>query len=280
MKKIVLFPNPERDKDFRVTRESCRLLEDQGLVCCGTDTSPIPGLPCPPLEDAFCSAQAVLCFGGDGTLLRCARSALPYNVPVLGINMGHTGFLTQIKPADLHELNKIASGNFTVQERMTLKAAHLKGPQILSEQDALNDIVVHRGATVQTISLDIRIEDRPLASFMADGAIIFSATGSTGYALSSGGPVVDPALDTMIITPICAHTAFAHSFVLSPDRVLAIHPTQADQREAYLSVDGQPPVRLNAGERVEISRSEQIARFIVLEGHTFFDNVRTKIHRM
>ena len=279
-KNIILYPNPERDRNYTVTLQAAALLRDQGFDCVCMDAAPAPGLPVLPAAKAFPGALCALCFGGDGTLLRCAKMAVGYGVPVLGVNMGHTGFLTQVSPDGLDELKLFTAGRFTVQERMMLDAALIKGEKTLSIEPSVNDIVISRGMTVQTISLDIETGGHRLGSFLGDGVIISPATGSTGYALSSGGPVIDPDVDALLVTPICAHTSYAHAFVLSPGRVLRVIATHAGHRDTFLSVDGGPPRKINPGEIVEASRSQSVMRMLVLEGHTFFDNVRTRIHRM
>ena len=279
-KTIVLFPNAQRDRDYAVTLRAAALLQKEGFACVSAGAAPLPGTPVLSDAKAFEGAFAALCFGGDGTLLRCAKMAVAHGVPVLGVNLGHTGFLTQVSPDSLDELRMLAAGEFTVQERMTLEATLANGDEILSKGLAVNDIVVSRGMAVQTISLDIEADGRRLGSFLGDGVIVSSPTGSTGYALSSGGPVLDPGLDAILVTPICAHTSYAHSFVLSPGRSLRVVATHAARRDTFLSVDGGAPVRIAPGQAVGISRSKPAMRMLVLDGHTFFDNVRTRIHRM
>jgi NAD+ kinase len=142
----------------------------------------------------------------------------------------------------------------------------------------VNDFTFSRGMEVQTVSLELEVDGHMLGSFLGDGVIISSATGSTGYALSAGGPVVDPCLNGILVTPICAHTSHSHAFVLAPERVLTVAPSHAEQRRIYLSADGGEPRRLKPGERVEIRVSKTPLRCLEPEGHNFFDNVR--IHRL
>lgn len=280
MQTIVLVPNPQRDHGFEVTLKTAKLLQEENFTCITTEKSAVPGLPALPTKEAFAGAFAAICFGGDGTLIHCAKTAALYDVPVMGVNMGHTGFLTYLSPDSLDKLRMLKRGQYSIQERMALEATVRKDGQVLSNQISVNDIVISRGMVVQTISLEVKTETHSLGSFLGDGVIISAATGSTGYALSSGGPVIDPDLDAMLVTPICAHTTYAHPFVLSPEHVLNIHATHAAHRDTYLSIDGETPVRIEPGQIVEVSRSRVIVRMLMLDGNSFFDQVRTKIHQV
>jgi NAD+ kinase len=255
--KIVLFRNKNKDPENKVTGEAAAILRGAGMECAVYNGD----------ESVFDGAYAVLSLGGDGTFLRCARYAVPRGVAVLGVHLGHTGYLSRIRPDQLDELKHIAS--FVTRARSMLEA---------SGRIAVNDFTFSRGMEVQTVSLELEVDGHPFGSFLGDGVIVSSATGSTGYALSAGGPVVDPAVNAIIVTPICAHTSRAHAFVLAPERVLTVAPSHAERRPVYLSADGGEPRRLEPREHVEIRVSERPLLCLEPEGHNFFDNVR--IHRL
>ena len=253
----MLFANNTKDPGGKITAEAEAVLREAGVECVVFNGD----------GSVFDGAYAALSLGGDGTFLHCARFAAPRGVAMLGVHLGHTGYLSRIRPERLDALRHIDS--FAVRTRSILET-----PGGI----AVNDFTFSRGVEVQTVSLELEVDGLALGSFLGDGVIVSSATGSTGYALSAGGPVVDPALDGIVVTPICAHTSRAHAFVLAPRRVLTVVPSQLERRPAYLSADGGEPRRLQPGERVEIRVSELRLRCLEPEGDVFFDNVR--IHRL
>jgi NAD+ kinase len=255
--RAVLFTNKNKDTDGIVRKSVMGILNDSGLECSVYNGD----------ADIFNGAYAAVSIGGDGTFLRCAKYAVPRGVAVIGVHMGHTGYLSHINPDKLELLRGIAS--FNVCERSVL---------VSEGKIAVNDIVFSRGTEIQAISLELEADGQPLGSFLGDGVIISSATGSTGYALSAGGPVVDPAIGAMVVTPVCAHTSRAHSFVIAPGRVLTVAPSNTERRPVYLTADGGETRKMEPGERVEVRISKQPLRCLEPDGHSFFQKVR--IHRL
>ncbi|MDR0292716.1 MAG: NAD(+)/NADH kinase [Oscillospiraceae bacterium] len=264
--KIVIYTNQDKDPGLTVTRAAADILRSAGAECIvyGGDPS------------VFSGAYAALSIGGDGTFLRCAKLALPYGAAILGVHLGHTGYLSRVHPEKLDILHDIAS--FAIRECPALEASVISGKTETQSVAAINDLVFSRGMAVQTVSLDLKVDGQTLGSFLGDGVIVSTATGSTGYALSAGGPVIDPSLEAMLVTPVCAHTSRAHAFVLAPERVLAVAPSHAERRQIYLSADGGEPRRLEPGEHVKIFVSKRALRCLEPKGRNFFDNVR--IHRL
>ncbi|MDR1691842.1 MAG: NAD(+)/NADH kinase [Oscillospiraceae bacterium] len=258
----VLFANVEKDPGLRVTKEAAGILEDSGCACLLYEGEP----------SVLDGADAVLSFGGDGTFLRCAKLALPYGVPVLGVCLGHTGFLSRVSPDELSVLRGLSG--FPVADRTVLDVTLLGCEE--RHFVAVNDAVFSRGVDVQTVSLTIDADGTSLGSFLGDGVILSSSTGSTGYAFSAGGPVADPSLSCIVVTPICAHASRGHAFVLSPERVLTVTPEDPERRSVFFSADGEEPVRLREGAEVRIARTP--LRCLEPVPGCFFDNVR--IHRM
>lgn len=264
--KIIIFTNRDKDPNLTVTQSAVGILQSIGAECVLYEDDPA----------LFDGADAALSLGGDGTFLRCAKHAATRGVPLLGVHLGHTGYLSRIHPERLEELRGIR--DFTVREMAVLSGRVLRGLNVVFELTAINDFVFSRGSTVQTVSLELDVDGRALGSFLGDGVIVATATGSTGYSLSAGGPVADPSLRIMLVTPICAHTSHDHAFILAPNRTLCVTPSHAERRMIYLSADGEEPFRLEAGDRVEIIVSEHVLRCLEPEEHNFFDNVR--IHRL
>ena len=264
--KIILFTNRSNDPDLAVTAAVETVLLGTGAECIRFDGD----------ECVFEGAYAAISLGGDGTFLQCAKIAAPRGVAVLGVHLGHTGYLSRVHPERLEALKRLPS--FKVRKR-TMLEARLAGCGAEEEMlTAVNDLVFSRGMTVQTVSLEISVDGNPIGSFLGDGVIVSTAIGSTGYSLSAGGPVADPELNALLVTPICAHTSRAHSFILSPGRTLSVTPSYAERRKIYISADGGEPRRLGTGERAEIRVSDTTLLCLEPNDHDFFENVR--IHRL
>ncbi len=222
-----------------------------------------------------CSAIVVL--GGDGTLLSVARRWPFWGVPLMGVNLGHLGFLTEVEERGVTEaLRMIVRGEFRLQERMMLKATVIRGNTALQEAFALNDCVVTKGAFARMIRLEIHIGKSYLETFPADGVIVATPTGSTAYSLSAGGPIADPAMQLMLLTPICAHMLQARPTVISPREKVRIR-LHSVHDDIVLTLDGQEGVRLLPNDEVIIERADIVTRLIKVASRSFYDVLRHKL---
>jgi NAD+ kinase len=225
------------------------------------------------------TTDALVVLGGDGTFLRAVRAVAEVDVPILGINLGKVGFLSKAEAGELDGvLGKISEGRFTIDERMALEGRILReGTAIDSARHvALNDIVVARGSLARVCRLDVAIDDTHLATFIADGLVISSPTGSTGYSFSAGGPIVDPVSRNLVVTPIAAYLSAIRSVVVSPQQV--VRCTVVDAYEALVSVDGREDIPVRVGDVVEVSAVERPIRLIAPEGaQPFWDLLRHKV---
>jgi len=216
--------------------------------------------------------------GGDGTLLNAARSLAEADVAVLGVNLGRLGFLADVSPDEMHErLNEILAGQYQEERRSLLHASVLRDGRIISESDALNDVVIHKWNIARMIEVDTSIDGRFLNSLRADGLIVSTPTGSTAYALSGGGPILDPALQALVLVPICPHTLSNRPIVVS-DRVeieIAVHC--GNSTEAQITCDGQLNFELASGDQVHIKRKDHDLRLIHPRSHDHFDTMRKKL---
>ncbi len=215
--------------------------------------------------------DAIIAVGGDGTLLRANALALQHHLPVLGINGGRLGFLTEV---ELEQLNsaceRLASDDYIIEERMMLEV-RLEGRTYL----ALNDVVVSRGGYSRLIGMDAFVNDEQVGHFVADGLIVSTPTGSTGYSLSAGGPLVCPEVECMILTPICAHSLQHRPVVTNAAHPITIRLTE--ERSAMVAIDGREPLELPGGHLLRIVRSAHPTRLIRLEPGRFFSKVRIKL---
>jgi NAD+ kinase len=231
------------------------------------------------LEGLAAEADLMLAMGGDGTFLATARVAAPRRKPILGVNLGGFGFLAAIPSgaAMIESLEQAMAGRARVQERMMIRAEVLRRGQQIGSFVALNDIVVGKGAFSRLFRLKTSVSGEPLSDFPADGMIVATPTGSTGYSLSAGGPVIDPGVRVIILTPICAHTLSARTLVVPGDRVIEMALPDPRGEEVNLTADGQEGMALQAGDRVEVRQAAFSARLVTLEDTTFYTKLRGKL---
>jgi len=206
----------------------------------------------------------LICCGGDGTVLRAARAVIPHPVALLGVNLGRVGFLTEITPPELFErLDKILAGAGRIETRTMIETETIRGGEELREHfHALNDVVVGRAAIGRTVQFTVRTDDTLIGSYRADGVIVATATGSTAYSLSVGGPILHPESREILVTPVAPHLAPANSIVLAAGSLVEVQI--APRQAAILSVDGEPDLDLAGGDIVRVRTSQHVARFLRL----------------
>ncbi len=224
------------------------------------------------------TTTVLLVLGGDGTMLLAARAVAVIDVPILGINLGKVGFLSMAEAHDLEAvLEKLARGEYAVRERMALTGSILPAGRPTDERfSALNDIVVARGSLARVCRLDVSIDESHLATFVADGLVVSSPTGSTGYSFSAGGPILDPQSRNLVVTPIAGYLSAIRSVVVSPRQVVRCRVV--DAYEALVSIDGREDRRIAVGDVVEVRAMERAIRFVEPVGTLpFWDLLRTKV---
>ena len=225
------------------------------------------------------TTDALVVLGGDGTFLRAARAVAEVDVPLLGVNLGKVGFLSKAEAGELEPvLEHIAAGEYRLDERMVLEGHILRGDGVGERERhiALNDIVVARGSLARVCRLDVSIDDTHLATFIADGLVVASPTGSTGYSFSAGGPILDPVSRNLVVTPIAAYLSAIRSVVVSPRQVVRCRVV--DAYEALVSVDGREDLPIAVGDTVEVHAMERPIRLIEPKGaQPFWDLLRHKV---
>jgi NAD+ kinase len=222
--------------------------------------------------------DALVVLGGDGTFLRAAQSIAEVDVPIIGINLGKVGFLSMAEANELESLlEKLKAGSFAIRERMALTGQILQAGRTPDGTfTALNDIVVARGSLARVVRLDVSIDESHLATFVADGLVVASPTGSTGYSFSAGGPILEPHSRNLVVTQIAGYLSAIRSIVVSPRQVVRARVT--DAHEALVSIDGREDRRIAVGDVVEVRALERPMRFIEPAGAMpFWDLLRTKV---
>ena len=271
MKKVILCPNPYRDNDLEVAKQSKELLEQVGfetVVCLpfqreGYDDL---GMPIRPLQQEIKSADLLLAFGGDGTILHLARTVALNNVPVLGINLGSLGFMSELEPNELDRLKDLANWDFTVESRMMLDVTVIRDGRSVYNNIALNDAVISKGSIARVVRLEIFTEEGFLTRVGGDGVIVSTPTGSTGYSMAAGGSIVEPTAQNLLLTPICPHSMRSTAYVLAPDHVITVEAAEANRKFVYLSVDGGKAFSLN---KVRVSKSRHTTKLVRLSKKSF-----------
>ena len=217
-------------------------------------------LDSPSLAREVAGAEVAIVFGGDGTMLRAARALAPLAIPMLGVNLGRLGFLAGGSIDELDGLlAEIAAGRCTTEERTLLEAhVHRKGARDLDAL-ALNDVVVARGREVRSIHIGVTLDGAPFTTYWSDGLIVATATGSTAYGMSVGGPLIIPSSRAMMIVPIAPHLSFPNAVVLDVDQTIAL---EVLDEPARLSLDGQEEHDLHVGDRIDVRRAKPVARFV------------------
>jgi len=222
------------------------------------------------LEDFPAKVDLVIVLGGDGTILRVARELMGKKLPLLGLNLGHMGFLAEVEPTTLIEsLQKLLDGRYKIIDRMMLSAKVLRKEVTAAEYTALNEIVITKGPFSRIIYVDTYVNNKFLESYPGDGVIVASPTGSTGYSLSAGGPIVNPALDVMILTPICPHLLHHRSVIVPGDESVMLQ-VKTRQTEVVLTVDGQVGFSIKDDDMIIVTRSAMNTPLIQLEGSDFY----------
>lgn len=276
MKTVSIIPNKTKDKEFRILRRVVRVLEKQVKVlvdigACGR----IEGLHAQQRRgpEIYKRADCIIGLGGDGTLLSMAPKASFYDKPMFGVNLGRVGFLSSVEVESFEEKwNQIMRGEYRIESRMMLEADYQSRKRV-----ALNDIVITRETFSRMIELQILVDGTMVDSYMADGMIISTPTGSTAYSLSAGGPVVHPSMETILITPICPHDLYARPIVLPADRTVSVRIGNTYRYTAKISVDGRHDRAMTCGDEVVITRAPRSCKLIKVDGKSFYDIVREKI---
>jgi NAD+ kinase len=243
--------------------------EAEDLSCAGVDVMPVSGA-------AAEGAEVVIVLGGDGTLLRAADLARTCGTPLLGVNLGHVGFLAEAERADLAAtVDKVAAGAYDVEERMTVDVIVRQNGGVIASGWALNEVSVEKASRERMLELVAEIDGRPLSRWGCDGVVCATPTGSTAYAFSAGGPVVWPEVEALLVVPISAHALFARPMVVSPHSVVALELLSATPG-GVLWCDGRRRIELPPGARVEVRRGERPVRLARLHQTPFTDRLVTK----
>lgn len=286
MKNVILAPNPYRDRNFQTARDAMKVLKNAGMqvkLCLPFDVDHACELPrdlhFSRLDREMQTADIVVCFGGDGTILHMAKSATRRGIPLLGVNIGTMGFLAELESTELDRLALLGTDDFTVESRRMLDVTVQRDRDIVFHDISLNDVVITKGAVARIVYLTVKCDGVPAMECGGDGVIVATPSGSTAYSFSAGGPIVEPEAENILITPICAHEMGARCIVASDRRVVTVELARNARRNAFLSVDGGKALRLNMGDVATIRRSRLETKLVRLKQRSFYDVCSAKFKK-
>ncbi len=279
---IALCPNPFRDLDLSFTRNVRLLLHDAGFetaicpVFADDEPEVIPAdLPASKITEVAENCSLAVVIGGDGTMLAVARQLHGHKLPMLGVNLGTKGFMTALEQENISLIVEAAKGHYQISKRMMLDISLIRGGEEIWSDCALNDAVLHGYGDCVTITA--WCSGQRMTGFTGDGVILSTPTGSTGYSMSAGGPIVEPDTENIILSPICAHVMGARSFVLDPNREIMIRTEKSHGRRAYLSVDGNSVYDVENGDLLRVRRSAHYALMADMGLKSFYETAFEKL---
>ncbi len=271
MDKIILFANPTRDPELSYLEQVRSMAGELGIECA------VGSLPCE-LDGLADGARMAVTFGGDGAILRAARALCGMEIPILGVNLGHKGFMAELEARETELVRRALEGRYTLESRMMADVAVFREGRAVYRDFALNEAVA--GGVARVVGVNVYGDGRRIMGFDGDGVIVSTPTGSTAYSLSAGGPVVEPTAQSLIVTPVCPHILSARSYVLAPERTVTVELTRLGKKTAYLSVDGGESVPLQDGDRIDVRRSPTVTRLVRVTGRSFYEKVSSKLGEM
>ena len=283
VKRVIITPNPYRDKNFQTVRTAMAILKEAGVevkLCLPFEIDRSYDLPkdlrFSRLDREIDQAEMLICLGGDGTILHMAKTATRHGLPILGVNIGTLGFMAELEATELQALAQLATDDYSIDERMMLDVSVYRDRDIIFHDICLNDVVITKGSVARIVNMAVKCDGIQAMECGGDGVIISTPTGSTAYSLSAGGPIVEPDAHSILITPICPHDVASRCIVAADTRTITVELTRNNRRNAYLSADGGKTLRMNMGDVATIKKSELTTKLVKLKNRNFYDVVNAK----
>ncbi len=281
MKTVSLAPNPHKAEAVRLAAQAADWLQLYGIqpLLSQEAADAIGKTQLGADDETMARADLLVVLAGDGSILKWSRLAAQNGTPILGVNFGHYGFITEIEPDEVMEsLQRVLTGDYAISERVVLKAVVVRDSTPISTYYCLNDVVVSKGPLARLVALHTFVGGKFIVTYAADGIIVASPTGSTAYSLSAGGPVVHPDVNVIIITPVCPHTLNVRSLVVPDSEKIQIAGQPRDgESEMMLTLDGQGGEQLGPTDVVEITKAGFTAKLVQLEPQSFYDKLQTRL---
>jgi len=281
--KIAVIPNLTREYAHKVTQEVISQLKkyDADILVAdyaAEELSDTENIGFAPIHSAIEESDAVIAIGGDGTILRSGKIAASYSKPILGINAGRLAFMAGLERHELDLLGNLISGNYKTDKRMMLDVMIFdESGMCVNRFNCINDAVFARHINRTIIEVAVESNGRLVNNYWGDGVIFATPTGSTAYSLSAGGPVVDPTIESIILTPICTHSLFSHPIIFRSDERMRVYATKDDENELCVSCDGEPPITIGEGCSVVVQKAAITADFIRIKSDNFIEILNSKM---
>ena len=261
MNNIALIPNENKDKNFIVTKKVTEYLHTKNIIIHDNMDNP--------------NIDLIITLGGDGSILRIAEKAAIMGVPIIGVNLGRIGFMSEIEVDEIELLDNLFTGNYIIEKRMMLDITVKRNGETTVNERALNDAVISHGNVSRLIEIILYVNGKELNKYRADGVITATPTGSTAYSMSAGGPIIDPLTDCFVITPICPHSIVNRPIVLSNESVISFYNKETDG--VYLTVDGQKNIKLQEDDEIIIKQADIKMKLISIKTHGFYQVLKNKM---
>ena len=280
--KIAVIPNVEKPQAVRCAFEISKLLQSLNVQIIMPSWVEIDNEDCSIIqadsyERIFCLCDCAVTVGGDGTIIHSARFAALSNKPIIGVNLGRIGYVAELEPTEINLLSQLVTGEYDTKERMMLDVTVIHKDGSTESYLAVNDAVISRGSLSCIIDLDVYVDSEKICNYRADGILFSTPTGSTAYALSAGGPVIDPYLSLIELTPVCPHSLTARTVVFADNTVISVKCNSPDS--SYLTVDGQISVKLQDSDILRIGKSEHKLLMNVIKTKNFYKVAGEKLDR-
>lgn len=280
--KIAIIPNLTRKNTYALTIEACKILDSINIPYYLSNEYKNYFIDA--INASFCSfdflisdCDVLIAIGGDGTVIHTAKYAALNDKAILGLNAGNLAFLSGIEKNELGLLKNLVLKNYLIEKRMMLKIDLFNYDELVYSDYCINDVVFARGQNIQLANINVACNGKMVAKYSADGVILSTPTGSTAYSLSAGGPVVDPCIETIIVTPICPHSLFSRSVIFCSDSEFTVSPSKEMTVPISLSCDGEKSIKITSEHKCVISKADIYAKFIRLKSDTFMDILYNKL---
>lgn len=279
---VFIYPNLKKKNSLPAARRACELLYQGGVLLLAQTSfreilGDLKGISFFSSEECMKRCDIAVAAGGDGTILRCSKLASRYDKPILGINCGRMGFMASLESSEIEKVGLLCTGRFTVSDRMMLNASVEKADGETVSADLLNDIVISKSDDCKIVDFEVCKSGRIISSLRADGIIFSTPTGATAYSLSAGGPIIEPEMQCIEFSQICAHSLFSRSVVFSPDTELDVRCRCKHDAHTIISADGSVLSRVSSKDTVRIVRSKLTTKIIDITNGRFFSTVNQKL---
>ena len=280
--KIILSPNPYRDRGLKTAQAADRILKEVGVeTCFCLPFEPDPHFELPKnliyadIDSEISDADLLICFGGDGTLLHAAKLSYSYGVPIMGVNMGSVGFMAELEHSELKQLARLAKGDFKIEQRMMLDVSLIHERREIYFEHALNDAAITKGAVARVVEMSVSADGELISSLSGDGVLVSTPTGSTAYSLSVGGPIMVPHSNTVVITPVAPHSLNVRPIVIRDDWEITLD-VESRSHNFLVAIDGRSET-CKETTQLTIRRADYSVKVVKRFNHIFFDTLRSKM---